>query len=185
MSLAQAWLRSPRDHAVTAIVEGVFAAFWFSWVTQKPGAALNHVLVAGSIVALFAAIVGGILLFRFRSYPAVSKDASIRQQYSIIVGIEFGLIILGSLALGAAHQVGYIPVWVSLIVGVHFFSLAPVLHDRSLYPLGGLLCGVSAIALAAGLFAHSNPSAITATGVGCALTLFALYNVATTLTKKR
>lgn len=179
MATTNTWTRSRRDHALTALVEGFFGVLWFSWSQANLPAALHTILIIGSIIAIFAAIAGGVLSFRFRTTPAVADDQAARHRYNIIVAVEFGLLGLGALLLGLTGQTNYIPAWVCAVVGVHFFSLAPLLRDRSLYPLGVLLCITAIVALVVGLTTHVVPSTITSTGVGWSLTLFALFNLIT------
>jgi hypothetical protein len=51
-------------------------------------------------------------------------------------------------------------------VGVHFFPLAQVLENPSLYPLGVLLIAVALAALVTGLASAVAPSTITGAGEG-------------------
>ncbi|HSX33763.1 MAG TPA: hypothetical protein VLF91_05510 [Candidatus Saccharimonadales bacterium] len=177
--MTRKWGRSRREHALTAVVEGFFGALWFSWQQTKPPAALNTVLVAGSVIALLAAAAGGVLSFRYRALPAAADDRSARRRYNIIAAAEFGGIGLGALLLAAVGHASYIPVWVCTVVGAHFFSLAPVLRDRSLYPLGALFCATAATALVVGLTTRFAPSMVTGFGAGWLLALFALFNLFT------
>ena len=59
-------------------------------------------------------------------------DPEARRRYSIIVGLEFGLLGAGAAVLGATGQYRWTPVWICAGVGVHFFPLATTLDNRSL-----------------------------------------------------
>jgi hypothetical protein len=171
------WVRSRREYALTALFEGFFGAAWFGWGQAEPPATLSAILAAGSVVAILTAIAGGVLSYRFRSSSAAMDEQASRRRYGITVGIEFGLAGIGAAALGISGQSAYIPVWVCAVVGVHFFPLAPVLRDRTLFPLGALVSGAAAAALIVGLTTHVAPSAVTGVAAGWLLTLFALANL--------
>ena len=88
-------------------------------------------------------------------------DPAVRRRYSIIVGLEFGLLGAGAAVLGATGQQRWIPAWICAGVGVHFFPLASTLANRSLRLLGVLLIAVAAAALATGLASATAPSTVT------------------------
>jgi hypothetical protein len=105
--------------------------------------------------------------------PAVS-DPVVRRRYSVIVGLEYGLIGAGAALLGVTGQYQWIAVWVCFGVGAHFFPLASALENPSLRPLGVLLMVVAAAALIAGLASAVAPSTITGLGAGLCLLAFGL-----------
>lgn len=147
---------------------------WFGWGQEGPPAALVPVLITGSILGFATAAAGAVVGFRSPRDTAVLRDRAAYKRYGIIVGIEFGLAGAGAAILGATGRAEYIPVWICAVVGVHFFALAPVLRDRSLNPLGVLLCIVAVAALAAGLATDVRPSAVTGIGAGGSLLGFAI-----------
>ena len=174
-----AWAaRSRREYALTALFDGFFGAGWFAWGRAKPPAALEAVLTAGLALAVLTAIAGGVLSRRHRAASAAMDDPAARRRYNIIVGIEFSLAGLGAPVFAFAGQAAYIPVWVCAVVAVHFFPLAPVLRDRTLFPLGTLMSAAAATALIVGLTTHVAPSAVTGVAAGGLLTAFALANLA-------
>jgi hypothetical protein len=101
-------------------------------------------------------------------------DPKARRRYSIIVGLEFGLLGVGAAILGATGQYRWTPVWICAGVGVHFFPLASTLDNRSLRLLGGLLLAVAAAALTAGLTSATDPSTVTGAAAGLFLLAFGL-----------
>jgi hypothetical protein len=109
-------------------------------------------------------------------------DPAVRRRYSIIVGLEFGLLGAGAAVLGTTGQDRWIPVWICAGVGVHFFPPASTLANRSLRLLGVLLIGVAAAGLATGLASATAPSTVTGAGAGLCLLAFGL---ATLLTARR
>jgi hypothetical protein len=102
----------------------------------------------------------------------VMADPVVRRRYSLIVGLEFGLLGAGAAVLGATGQYRWIAVWICFGVGVHFFPLASTLANRSLRLLGVLLVAVTA--LAAGLASATAPSTVTGAGAGLCLLVFGL-----------
>jgi hypothetical protein len=103
-------------------------------------------------------------------------DPVARRRYSLIVGVEFGLLGTGAAVLAATGQYRWIAVWICFGVGVHFFPLASTLDNRSLRLLGVLLA--AAAALAAGLASATAPSTVTGAGAGLC---FLAFGVATCL----
>jgi hypothetical protein len=108
-----------------------------------------------------------------RSRPAAGIA---RRRYSLIVGLEFGLLGAGAAVLGATGLYRWIAVWICFGVGVHFFPLASTLANRSLRLLGVLLVAVAvaAAALTAGLGSATAPSTVTGAGTGFCLLAFGL-----------
>jgi hypothetical protein len=171
-------VQSRRDAGITALVESFFAMAWFGWGQEAPPAWLVPVLATGSAIGFLVALTGGIVGFRSPKETAVLRDRAAFRRYGIIVGIEFGLAGIGAGILGGIGQEAYIPVWICAVVGVHFFALAPVLGDRSLIPLGAILCVVSVAALITGLATDVLPSAVTGIGAGTALAGFGIAALA-------
>jgi len=94
----------------------------------------------------------------------------VRRRYSVIVGLEFGLLGAGAAVLGVTGHYQWVAVWICFGVAVHFFPLASALDNPSLRPLGVLLMVVAVAALITGLASSVAPSTIT--GVGAGLCLF-------------
>lgn len=90
-------------------------------------------------------------------------------RFGIIVGIEFGAAALGAGLLALTGRSAYMAPWICLVVGVHFWPMAPLLEDPSLYLLGAVLV---VIALGALVIARRNSlplSAVVGAGAGSAL----------------
>lgn len=105
--------------------------------------------------------------------PAMSVPA-VRRRYSVIVGLEFGLLGAGAAVLGVTGHYQWIPVWICFGVGVHFFPLASTLQNATLRPLGVLLVAVAAASLVVGLASAVAPSTVTGLGAGLCLLAFGL-----------
>jgi DNA-binding PadR family transcriptional regulator len=133
-----------RDRGVTVAVEGFFAFVWFGWGQAAPPSWLVVPLAVGGGLAVLLTVAGVVLTIRSAGRLRVMSDPAVRRRYSIIVGLEFGLLGTGAAVLGATGQQQWIPVWICAGVGVHFFPLASTLANRSLRLLGVLLIAVAA-----------------------------------------
>jgi hypothetical protein len=74
---------------------------------------------------------------------ALSEPGAMRQ-YGIIAGVEFGIAAVGAAAIAVWGRREYLVPWICLVVGVHFWPMAPVLENPSLIVLGALLTAVAA-----------------------------------------
>ena len=161
-----------RDRGVTVAVEGFFAFAWFGWGQAAPPSWLVVPLAVGDGLAVLLTVAGVMLTIRSAGRLRVMADPAVRRRYSIIVGLEFGLLGAGAAVLGATGQQQWIPAWICAGVGVHFFPLASTLANRSLRLLGVLLIAVAATALATGLASGTAPSTVTGAGAGVCLLAF-------------
>ena len=125
-----------RDNAMTALILGFFAASWFGWALERPPAAWRTPLIAGAVLSLGVAAIGAVFAWRAWSRDSVVGEPGSMRQYSIIVGAEFGIAALGAAALVLQRQSAYLSPWISLVVGLHFWPLAPVLKNPALLLLG-------------------------------------------------
>jgi hypothetical protein len=166
-----------RDRGVTVAVEGFFAFVWFGWGQAAPPSWLVVPLAVGDGLAVLLTVAGVVLTIRSAGRLRVMADPAVRRRYSIIVGLEFGLLGAGAAVLGATGQQQWIPAWICAGVGVHFFPLASTLANRSLRLLGVLLIAVAAAALATGLASGTAPSTVTGAGAGLCLLAFGLATV--------
>jgi hypothetical protein len=174
-----------RDRGITALVEGFFAAAWFSWGHAAASAGLGRWLDIGSIAALLVAVAGGVTGFRSPASTGALRDRRAARRYGITVGIEFGLAGVGAGVLGALGQAEYISVWVCAVVAVHFFPLAPILRDRLLVPLGALMSVAAATALVLGLTTDIAASTVTGLGAGSLLLTFGAIALIDALPRRR
>ena len=163
-----------RDRGVTVAVEGFFAFVWFGWGQATAPTWLVAPLAVGTGLAVLLTVAGVVVTKRSAGRLRVMADPRARRRYSIIVGLEFGLLGVGAAILGATGQYRWTPVWICAGVGVHFFPLASTLDNRSLRLLGGLLLAVAAAALTAGLASATDPSTVTGAGAGLCLLAFGL-----------
>lgn len=155
-------------------MEGFFAFVWFGWGQAAAPSGLVVPLAVGTGLAVLVTVTGVVAAKRSPGRLRVMTDRVARRRYSIIVGLEFGLLGAGAAVLGAAGQYRWIPVWICFGVGVHFFPLASTLDNRSLRLLGMLLVAVAAAALTAGLASATAPSTVTGAGAGLCLLAFGL-----------
>jgi hypothetical protein len=109
-------------------------------------------LAVGGGLAVLLTVAGVVLTTRTPGRLRVMADPVVRRRYSIIVGLEFGLLGAGAAVLGTTGQDRWIPVWICAGVGVHFFPLASTL---------------------------ANPSTVTGAGAGLCLLAFGLATLLT------
>ena len=119
-------------------------------------------------LAVLLTVAGVVLTTRSAGPLRVMTDPAVRRRYSVIVGLEFGLLGACAAVLGATGQARWIPVWICAGVGAHFFPLASTLANRSLRLLGVLLIGLAAAALATGLASATARPRSPGPGPGCA-----------------
>ena len=155
-------------------VDGFFAFVWFGWGQAAAPSWLVIPLAAGTAVGALLAVIGVVVAKRSPGPLPAMSDRAVRRRYSIIVGLEFGLLGAGAAGLGATGHSQWIPVWICLGVGVHFFPLASTLQNPTLRPLGVLLIAVAAAALVTGLASAVAPSTVTGPGAGLCLLAFGL-----------
>jgi hypothetical protein len=170
--------RSRRDLGMTALIEGFFAFVWFGWGQANASAGLRVALAVGGVAAALVAVAGGVQAFRSPASTSVLHDRRAWRRYGVAVGVEFTLAGVGAAVLAVAGQEDFIPVWVCLVVGVHFFPLASLLQDRLLVPLGASVTAVALVAFVAGLATGVAPSTVTGVGAGILLTVFAVAALA-------
>jgi hypothetical protein len=93
-----------RDRGVTVAVEGFFAFVWFGWGQAAPPSWLVAPLAVGDGLAVLLTVAGVVLTTRSAGPLRVMADPAVRRRYSIIVGLEFGLLGAGAAVLGATGQ---------------------------------------------------------------------------------
>lgn len=169
-----------RDGAMTAAVLGFFAAAWFGWAQENPRPGWQAPLTAGSVGGLLVAAVAGTVAGLNWDSGSVLDAGGALGDYLVIVAVEFGIAGAGVALLALLRRARYMSAWVCLVVGVHFFPMAPVLANPALYVLAALL---TAAAVAAPFAAERTRVPVSlATGVpaGAVLLAFALWAGAST-----
>lgn len=154
---------------MAALIEGVAAFVWFGWGQADPPHGLAPLLGVGSGLGLVMAIAGAIVARRSPAGSTPMADPAIRRRNFIIVGVEFGALVVGAIVLAALGQPDYVPVWVCAGVGIHFFPLATTFGSSLLQPVGALLVVVAVGALVVGLTTSSVPGTVTGVGAGVLL----------------
>jgi hypothetical protein len=162
-------MATSRDGAFTALIFGFFGMGWFGWAQSAATPGESVLFSVGSVLAALVFIAGGVLTFRARHEPGTADDASTGRRFGVIVGIETGLCLVGSMVLGATGQPVYIPAWIALVVGLHFIPLAPLFGDRRL-PVLAAAVTVAAVAGAVIALTNGTPTSTTsAPAAGLAL----------------
>lgn len=163
-----------RDHAMYAVIFGFFGFSWFGWAQAEPPAAWRLPLGIASGVCLVIALTG--LYFALRHWDGATALSApgVYQKFGVIVGIEFALALIGSLALMKLGRATYIAPWVAFIVGIHFAPLVSIFKDTSLYILSGLVALTPVVSLVVARSTSITAGTITCVTTGGVLFVFAL-----------
>jgi hypothetical protein len=89
-------------------------------------------VIAGSILALITAAIGGILAWQnWATGTALDRDTA--RISGVVVGLEILLAVIGAVALTRRRRGDLVAPWVALVVGLHPFPLAPLFGYPFLY----------------------------------------------------
>jgi hypothetical protein len=163
-----------RSRGVTVAVDGFFAFVWFGWGQAAAPSWLVIPLAVGTALGALLAAIGVVVAKRSTGPLPAMTDPAVRRRYSVIVGLEFGLLGAGAAVLGVTGRYQWVPVWICFGVAVHFFPLAAALQNPTLRALGVLLAAVAVAALVVGLASAVAPSTVTGLGAGLCLLAFGL-----------
>ncbi|HEU5389314.1 MAG TPA: hypothetical protein VFV73_25785 [Streptosporangiaceae bacterium] len=166
-----------RDAAKTALILGFFASSWFGWAQERPPAAWRSPLITGIVLSLAVSATGAVVAWRHWSGDSALSEPGAMRQYGIILGVEFGVAAAGAAALALLRHCEYVAPWICLVVGAHFFPMAPALKSPPLFVLGTVPI---AIAAAAALICRGRNlvlSAVTGAGAGMALLGYASLSI--------
>ena len=166
-----------RDAAMTALILGFFASCWFGWAQERPPAAWRSPLITGVMLSLAVAVAGAVVAWRHWSGDSALSEPGAMRQYGIILGVEFGVAAVGAAAIVFGGRSQYVAPWICLVVGVHFFPMAPVLKSPPLFVLGAALIGVAAAAVLICRGRDLALSAVTGAGAGTALLGYASLSI--------
>ncbi|MFD4205299.1 hypothetical protein ACFWRG_04865 [Micromonospora tulbaghiae] len=154
--------------AATAAIFGVFGMAWFGWAQEAPPKAWRPWLGIGSVLSLTAAVVGGIVTVRTWDEGS-SVDDRTGPIFGVIVLIEVLLCAAGAIWLQRTGRAPLVPAWVALIVGLHFFPLAPLLRYPALAIWAALVTLVAVVSVAVARRYDFTPSAVVGAGTGVTL----------------
>ncbi|WFF04684.1 hypothetical protein O7622_16520 [Micromonospora sp. WMMD1076] len=152
----------------TAAIFGVFGFAWFGWAQEAPPKAWRPWLGIGSVLSMVAAIVGGIVTARTWD-EGNSVDERTGPVFGVIVLIEVVLCAAGAIWLQRAGRASLVPVWIALIVGLHFFPLAPLLGYPVLAIWAALVTLVALVGVVVARRRDLTPSAVVGAGTGVVL----------------
>ena len=165
-SRGSATAASPRDRAATALVLGVAASAWFGWAQEGPPSGWEPFLIAGSVVAVLIAAVGGIRTWRHRRGESVMSEPRARRTYNLTVAVEGAAIVAGVVVLGLVDASSYLAAWILFVVGVHFVPLGRLFRLRGLQVAGVGCAVVAAAAVTTAWSGAALPSAVAGAGGG-------------------
>lgn len=171
---------------MSAAVFGLFSFVWFGWAQESPPAGFAVPLGIASGVGALLAIGGGLLSWRHWDSPtALDPSGPSWRSYLVTVGVGvMAVAAVGAVALGLSPLARFIPVWILLVVGVHFLALAPILSMPALNVLAALMTvvAVAVAAVAIALATRLQPSFLTGILAGPLLLVFAVLAAALWLT---
>ncbi|MEU3305528.1 hypothetical protein ACWGSK_05305 [Nocardiopsis sp. NPDC055551] len=160
------------DLAVTTAVFGLFSFAWFGWAQERPpGDRVRWALGAGSLLALGLTVYGVTRVLDSRSEGVIAAGDNLRT-YLIVVGLEFALALVGAIVLRFVDRSEYTSAWICLVVGAHFFPLAPLLNQPILHLVGVLLCAWPFLAVRGARRHDVSISFATGVGAGVCLLFF-------------
>lgn len=163
-----------RDAAMSALILGFFASSWFGWAQERPPGSWRLPLTLGAVASISVAALGGLLAWQNWSSGSALSAAGAMRMYAVTVGVEFACAGVGAALLAWRGHARHLAPWICLVVGIHFWPMAPLLEDSGLYVLGGVLVVVAVAAMLLARRTSVSPSALTGAGAGTALFLFAL-----------
>ncbi|MBO4139057.1 hypothetical protein J5U46_02660 [Micromonospora tulbaghiae] len=167
--------------AATAAIFGVFGMAWFGWAQEAPPKAWRPWLGAGSVLSLTAAVVGGIVTVRTWDEGS-SVDDRTGPIFGVIVLIEVVLCAAGAIWLRRTGRAPLVPAWIALIVGLHFFPLAPLLGYPALAIWAALVTLVAVVSVTVARRYDLTPSAVVGAGTGATLLIGAVTALVHALT---
>lgn len=136
---------------IGAVVFTAFGSLWAVfgvWSLGRRGEPFVALIL--TLAALLLLIVAVKSLLQVSRWPQDALTPEVRARVMRIKRAFKIVNLLQGLAIGAAFTVGfnlhhpeYIPPVIALIVGLHFFALAPILRMRFDYVTGALLCGLA------------------------------------------
>lgn len=173
-----------RDLLMTAAIFGFFAFVWFGWAQEDPPPAARVPLGIGAGVGALLAIGFGILSgLNWGAPTALDTTGAAFRTYLIIVVVEVVLAVAGGIALALSKWKRFVPVWVLLVVAVHFYFLAPVFDMPALNVLATLLVAAVVVTMALAR-TEWQPSFIAGIQGGTILLVFAGIAAVTWLTSR-
>ena len=159
-----------QDAAMTAAIFGFFSAGWYGWAQEEPPPGWRKPLTVGSVIGILVAIAGGIVAGQNWS-TGTAFDADTSPIFGIIVGLEVILAGGGALLLSRRGRQELVAPWVALVVGVHFFPMAPLLGYPLFYVVAALITLAALVSVPVARSRDITVSAVT--GVMCGSILLA------------
>jgi hypothetical protein len=169
-----------RDVVMTGAIFALAASVWFGWAFERPPRSWRPWLIAG-LVPAYAMLIACVVLAVVHWNDGTVFDAATSKRFGIIVGIEVLACGVGAAILGARRRGELIPVWIALVVAVHFFPLAAIIDYSWIHVVGALTTIVALTAVPVAR-RHSLPiSAVNGVGMGLALLIGAAGALTTAL----
>lgn len=166
-----------RDYVMYAAIFGFFSLAWFGWAQENPRKSWRKYIGIASGVALLVCLVGVFLSVQNWNEASALSEKESFTQYLIVFYAEFIIAGIGVFFLIKSKYKSYVAPWVSFVVGTHFFWLADIFKDPSLYILAVLMIIISFISPRLAKKMDVPNSAITGIGSGALLFCFAILGL--------
>lgn len=166
-----------RDHAMMVAIFGFAGFVWYGWAQENPKKSWRKYLGIGAVVSVLVGIYGVYLSVQDWDAPSALNELGSMTWYYVIVAIEFILAIIGSYYLTRKGYSDYIAAWICFVVGIHFFPLAILFKDWTLYVLAILFLLVIFYSVRKVKKVTYASSALIGIGAGSSLLVFALFNL--------
>lgn len=167
-----------RDAAAVGAVLGYFASSWFGWALDGPPRAWRGWLIAGAVMSVLVAVASSLVVWQHWSDGTVF-DAATSQQFGIVVGVEVTLCGLGAWLLSRTGRSELVSGWIALIVGLHFFVLAPLLSLPLLHIVAAAMTIAALAAVPVARRTSITVSTVSGTASGAILLTAAAFSLIT------
>jgi hypothetical protein len=165
--------------ATGAMVVSGFGTLWMvaglSLMHRLNAATLSATLIVGSMLGLTAGWLLKRTPKRADGPEARKQQQQIGRRFGLINGIQWTACAIAVILLNVFRQTDYIAPVIAIIVGLHFFPLASLFHNRTHY-----VKGTAMVLWAAGsmlILRGGQVSSVVAIGAGTILLLSAVYEI--------
>lgn len=166
-----------RDHAMMVVIFGFTGFVWFGWGQENPKKNWRKYLGIGAAISVLVGLYGVYLSIHHWNLPSALNELDSLTWYYVIVATEFALAIVGAYYLTRRGLADHIASWICFIVGIHFFPLAIIFKDWTLYILAILFILVVLYSIKKDKKTSYASSALIGIGAGSSLLAFALFNL--------
>lgn len=155
----------------------MFSFAWFGWAQENPRQHWRKYIGVASLVSLVVCMIGIYLSVKHWHAASALSDTRSFKLYLVIFYTEFIVATIGSFFLIKFKKKQFVAPWICFVVSAHFFLLALIFKDNSLYILSLLMIIISLCSPTLAKRFHVTYSAITGIGSGIVLLCFAILGL--------